>query len=172
MTYPTGTPRLQEWRASVIVNEKPSSTTVPPTFIPLPPWRSWDSGTPLDLRSPTSSKIPTTSAPVCRARRTASAAWSKWSWVSRRKFAFGTPSGPLGAVGFPWNHGSTRTVLPEGSWMENPECPYQRILTGGMAAPPDPHSRGSFFLLYRCLLVEVKRKSPVFLSLPSVVKRQ
>jgi hypothetical protein len=106
-----------------MVKAKPSRTTVPPTFIPTPPWRSWDSGTPFAFKSPTSSKIPTISAPVRRARAAASAAWSKWSCVRRRKSAFAIPSGPLGALGFPWNQGSMRTVLPEGSWMEKPECP-------------------------------------------------
>src|SRR3990172_8006360 len=36
MTYPTGVPSVQECLASVIVKEKPSRTTVPPTFVPDP----------------------------------------------------------------------------------------------------------------------------------------
>jgi len=132
MTYPTGAPSVQECLASVIVKEKPLRTTVPPTFIPIPPCRSWDSGTPFAFRSPISSKIPITRAPVWRASAAASAAWSKWSCVRSRNSAFLTSSGPEGAVGFPWNHGSIRMVLPEGSWREKPEWPNQRILTGGI----------------------------------------
>src|SRR3989304_4473581 len=67
MTYPTGAPSVQECLASVIVKEKPLRTTVPPTFIPIPPCRSWDSGRPVAFRSPISSKTPITRAPVWRA---------------------------------------------------------------------------------------------------------
>src|SRR3989304_5369636 len=132
MTYPTGAPSVQECLASVIVKEKPLRTPVPPTFIPIPPCRSWDSGTPFAFRSPISSKIPITRAPVWRASAAAAAPGSKGAWVGRRNSAFPPPSGPEGAVGFPWNHGSIRMVLPEGSWREKPEWPNQRILTGGI----------------------------------------
>src|SRR3990172_7699601 len=168
MTYPTGAPSVQECLASVIVKEKPLRTTVPPTFIPIPPCRSWDSGTPFAFRSPISSKIPITRAPVWRASAAASAAWSKWSCVRSRNSAFFTSSGPEGAVGFPWNHGSIRTVLPEGSWREKPEWPNQRILTGGIGNLLSERVRMGrpFPPLYKALRRPVKREMTPFSSPP------